>query len=66
MTEMTMRGFVRAFCDAFLTRDVERIAVCLDDDVDWIVFGPVDLFPFFGQRSGKQAVLDILTAFKEG
>lgn len=59
MTEMTMRGFVRAFCDAFLTRDVERIAVCLDNDVDWIVFGPVDLFPFFGQRSGKQAVLDM-------
>lgn len=59
MTEMTMRGFVRAFCDAFLTRDVERIAVCLDEDVDWIVFGPVDLFPFFGQRSGKQAVLDM-------
>jgi len=57
MTEMTMRGFVRAFCDAFLTRDVERIAVCLDDDVDWIVFGPMDLFSFFGQRSGKQAVL---------
>ena len=59
MTEMTMRGFVRAFCEAFLTRDVERIAVYLDDDVDWIVFGPVDLFPFFGQRSGRQAVLDM-------
>lgn len=59
MTEMTMRGFVRAFCDAFLTRDAERMAVCLDDDVDWIVFGPVDLFPFFGQRSGRQAVLDM-------
>jgi ketosteroid isomerase-like protein len=53
MTGMTMRGFVRAF----LTRDAERIAVCLDDNVDWIVFGPVDLFPFFGQRAGKEAVL---------
>ena len=57
MTDMTMRGFVRAFCDAFLTRDVERIAVCLDDNGDWIVFGPVDLFPIFGQRAGKEAVL---------
>ena len=57
MTEMTMRGFVRAFCDAFLTHDADGIAAWLDDDVDWIVFGPVDLFPFFGQRSGKTAVL---------
>jgi hypothetical protein len=24
---------------------------------DWTVFGPVDLFPFFGHRQGKTAVL---------
>jgi ketosteroid isomerase-like protein len=59
MSEMTMRGFVRAFCDAFTAHDTERIAGWLGDDVDWIVFGPVDLFPFFGQRAGKQAVLDM-------
>ena len=57
MTDMTMRGFVRAFCDAFLTHDSEQVALWLDDDVDWIVFGPIDLFPFFGQRTGKAAVL---------
>jgi ketosteroid isomerase-like protein len=57
MTDMNMRGLVRAFCDAFLTHDVKMVAACLDDDVDWTLFGPIDLFPFFGQRTGKAAVL---------
>jgi ketosteroid isomerase-like protein len=57
MTDMNMRGFVRAFCDALLTHDVKMVAACLDDDVDWTLFGPIDLFPFFGQRTGKAAVL---------
>lgn len=57
MTEMNMRGFVRAFCDAFLTHDANQVAAWLDDDVDWLVFGPIDLFPFFGQRNGKDSVL---------
>ena len=26
------------------------------DDVDWLVQGPVDVFPFLGQRHGKAAV----------
>lgn len=52
-----MRGFVRAFCDALLSHDSKKLSSMLDADVDWIVFGPIDLFPFFGQRSGKAAVL---------
>jgi ketosteroid isomerase-like protein len=57
MSENLMRGFVRAFCDALLSHDSKKLSEMLDDDVDWIVFGPIDLFPFFGQRSGKAAVL---------
>ena len=30
---------------------------CSHDDIEWSVFGPVDLFPFFGQRRGKKAVM---------
>ncbi len=59
MSDQTMRGFIRAFCDALLSHDSKRIADWLDDDIDWIVFGPIDLFPFFGQRKGKKAVLDM-------
>jgi ketosteroid isomerase-like protein len=57
MTEETMRGFTRAFCDALAANEPQRIAPFLDDDVEWTVFGPVDLFPFFGHRRGKAAVL---------
>jgi ketosteroid isomerase-like protein len=57
MSENLMRGFVRAFCDALLSHDPKKLSEMLDDDVDWIIFGPVDLFPFFGQRRGKAAVL---------
>ena len=52
-----MRGFGRAFCDALMTREPQRVADYLDDNVEWMVFGPVDLFPFFGERRGKKAVL---------
>lgn len=57
MSREAARGFVHAFCDAMMSRDAGRIAPFLDDDIDWMVFGPVDLFPFFGQRKGKAAVL---------
>ena len=57
MTEPTMRGFSRAFCDALSARDPQRIADYLHDEIEWTVFGPVDLFPFFGHRRGKPAVL---------
>jgi ketosteroid isomerase-like protein len=57
MTQDAARGFVHAFCDAMTARDAGRIAPFLDDDIEWTVFGPVDLFPFFGHRRGKIAVL---------
>ena len=65
MTDERMRGFVRAFCGAWLSRDRERVAEWLADDVDWLVFGPVGLFPFF-QRHGKAAVLAMLRAIDAG
>lgn len=60
MSDDTMRGFIRAFCDALLSQDTERITASLHDEVDWLIYGPIDLYPFFGQRSGKQAVLSML------
>jgi ketosteroid isomerase-like protein len=60
MTQEMMRGFVRAFCDALSSHDPQKVAPFLDENVDWTVFGPVDLFPFFGQRRGKAAVLAML------
>jgi ketosteroid isomerase-like protein len=32
----------------------------LDEDVDWAIYGPIDMFPFLGARRGKAAVLEVL------
>jgi ketosteroid isomerase-like protein len=58
MTETSIRPLVEAFYQASAERDVERIVAMLDDNVDWLVQGPVDVFSFFGQRRGKAAVRD--------
>ena len=58
MTENAMRGVVHAFCDALAARAPELFSTVLDNDVEWTVFGPIDLLPFFGQRRGKAAVMD--------
>lgn len=61
MTEQTeMRQFVRAFCEALASRDPSKLLPMLADDVEWTVFGPIDYFPFFGTRRGKDAVTDAL------
>ena len=52
MPEHPMRGFTRAFCDALAARDPGRMAPLIDDHVDWTIFGPVDLLPFFGHCKG--------------
>jgi len=57
MSEEAMRAFSRAFCSALAARKPEQLAPFLDDAIDWMVFGPVDLLPLFGARHGKQSVL---------
>ena len=58
MTEKSIRPIVEAFYRASAKRDIERVVNILADDVDWLVQGPVDVFPFLGQRHGKAAVLE--------
>ena len=60
MTQPDQRAAIQAFLDAFASRDVERIAPFLDDDVTWTISGPVDLLRFCGVRQGKAAVLDVI------
>ena len=59
MSEET-RAAVRAMYDAYRRGDPEAIAALLDDDVDWIIYAPVQVFPFAGSRRGKPAVLQTL------
>ena len=58
MTATTIRPIVEAFYKATVERDVETAISLIDDKVDWLVQGPVDVFAFFGQRHGKAAVLE--------
>jgi ketosteroid isomerase-like protein len=58
MTESTIRPLAEAFYQASARRDIEAALALIDDSVDWLVQGPVDVFSFFGQRRGKAAVLE--------
>ena len=60
MTEHSLWRFSRALHRAINDRQLEDIASMLDDEVEWAIYGPIDLFPFFGSRSGKAAVLEVI------
>ncbi len=61
MSDQTlMREFIRAFCEAIATRDPWRLRPMLADDVEWTIFGPIDYFPFFGLRRGKDKVIEAM------
>ena len=60
MAEQDTRARVRALYDAYAERDFERVAGFLHDDIDWVIYGPVGVFPFVGPRQGKADVLKAL------
>ncbi len=61
MTEHSLWRFSRAFHRAINERQLQDVEALLDDDVEWSIYGPIDLFPFFGSRRGKAAVLDVIS-----
>lgn len=56
ITHEYVLDFVRARqgCDA------DKLAPFLDDDVDWLLSGPVDFLTYCGHRKGKAAVIDMV------
>jgi ketosteroid isomerase-like protein len=32
----------------------------IDEDIDWAIYGPIDMFPFLGARRGNAAVLEVI------
>ncbi len=60
MAQALTREFVEEFYRARLSRDPARIEPFLDDNVDWLITGPVELLQFCGQRRGKAEVLHTL------
>jgi ketosteroid isomerase-like protein len=60
MSEESTRAVVTDLYAAYARRDFDRVAALIDDDVDWAIHGPVQVFPFVGHRRGKVAVLEAL------
>ena len=60
MTEHSLWRFSRAFHRAINERQPADLETLLDEDVDWAIYGPVDMYPFFGSRRGKAAVIDVI------
>jgi len=60
MAQPVTREFIESFYRARLARDPEQIAPYLDDDVDWLITGPIELLQFCSQRRGKAEVIDTI------
>jgi ketosteroid isomerase-like protein len=60
MTEHSLWRFSRALHRAINERRHEDLEALIDDDVDWAIYGPIDMFPFLGARRGKEAVLEVI------
>jgi ketosteroid isomerase-like protein len=59
MTHPVSRSVVLEFLQIFARRDTARLAAMLDEDVEWIIVGPVDILRYCGVRRGKAAVIDL-------
>jgi ketosteroid isomerase-like protein len=60
MTEHSLWRFSRALHRALNERQFADIEDLIDDDVDWAIYGPIDMFPFLGARRGRAAVIEVI------
>ena len=60
MTEHSLWRFSRALHRAINERRTEDLETLIDEDVEWAIYGPIDMFPFLGARRGKEAVLEVI------
>ncbi len=60
MTEHSLWRFSRALHRAINERHFADIEALIDEDVEWAMFVPIDMFPFLGARRGKAAVLQVI------
>jgi len=58
MTEHSLWLFSRAWHRAINERQFDEFEAAIDEDVEWAVYGPIDMFPFLGARRGREAVVE--------
>ena len=59
MTEHSLWRFSRALHASINQRQQQDLEPLIDVDVEWAIYGPIDMFPFLGSRHGKAAVLEV-------
>ena len=59
MTEHSLWRFSRALHAAINERQQRDLEPLIDEEVEWAIYGPIDMFPFLGSRRGKAAVLEV-------
>lgn len=64
MTDNLNRPVALAYLGALYDGDIERAVACLHDDVDFLVYAPVEVLPHLGHRKGKDAVREMLQAIR--
>jgi ketosteroid isomerase-like protein len=60
LSDSATRASVRELYGAYGRREFDRLAALIHDDIDWVFFAPVGVFPFAGPRHGRAAVLEAL------
>ena len=65
MSEGGTRETVQRLYDTYARRDFDQIAAAIHDDIDWVIYSPVSVFPFAGRRQGRGAVLQAMAGIAE-
>lgn len=60
MTEHSLWRLSRAIHRALNDHQFDELESSLDDNIEWTIYGPVDMFGFFGTHRGKTAVIGII------
>jgi ketosteroid isomerase-like protein len=60
MTEHGLWRFSHALHRAINERQFDDLESVLDEDVEWAIFGPIDMFPFLGARRGREEVIEVI------
>ena len=60
MTYSVSRAVVDRFYDIYAGQDAGKLGPLLDDDIEWLISGPVDVLSWCGTRRGKAAVIDLV------
>jgi uncharacterized protein len=56
MTE-ALRQRIISLCSAYEKGNFEILQNCIDEDVDFISYAPIEIFPCLGKQQGRDAVL---------